>query len=202
MKFVSSEPDAASIDPDGIATILANGSTAFIATLTPALDGGAPFIAPLTVGATTNLMPDCGDVDMGETSGPTFAAAKVGAEIVIQGRLNTCDAALGGFDVAISYDPTILTATGAVGDPALGGLVVADTQTTPGTVLINGTLSPLDGAKKGDQLPIFTITFTADAAGTSPLGGEVKQAVGLDGVTPIGTPGPVVAGDADLTVSL
>jgi len=26
--------------------------------------------------------------------------------------------------------------------------------------------------------------------------------VGLDGVTPIGTPGPVVAGDADLTVSL
>ena len=85
------------------------------------------------------------------------------------------------------------------GADIFGATFSANYQSQPGTIFINGVLSPASGGQNGPAVRIFTIGFTALAGkGTTDISGTVVQVTAIDAVTAIGpaTPRALVAGAA------
>ena len=203
LSFASTVPSAATVQQNGVATIHANQSTVFTVDIVPGVDIGTSFDPPAEVAIDCNLAAGCGDFDLGDTVGLAFKDRAPGETFTLQGRLNTCGAALGAFDVNLTYATTVLKITGVdAAGGAVGAVFSSNYLSEPGQVLINASFNPLSGIVKGPDMPLFEIHYEAvkGGAGISTMAGTAQTVVALDGISPIGAPTPraVIAAFGDL----
>ncbi|MFT7625085.1 MAG: hypothetical protein ACI9WU_004276, partial [Myxococcota bacterium] len=137
----------------------------------------------------------------GDTIGLAFKDRGPGETFTLEARFNTCDQALGAFQVAMTHDPAVLQVVDVDAKGAtIGNVFTANWLVEPGTVDINGTIFP--SIQKGDALVMFDITYLSlkNGDGISEMAGDVLSLVAYDSVTAIGLPTPraLVAGVGDL----
>ncbi len=203
LEFSSTDTEGATIDTAGLATIRGNKSTVFRVDVNLAVDKGGNFNPPAETSTDCNLLPDCGDIDLGDTVGLAFKDRAPGTTFTLDGRFNTCDLPLGAIDVQLAFDPQVLDALDVQAGPAAQGATFnANPFVGGGKILLNAIFNPLAGIKKGPDLHLFTVSYKALKGGdlVSTMGGTVIKAVSIDAVTPIGPNGShaIVAGLGDL----
>jgi len=202
LTYSSTAIGAATMD-GGFATARGNAST--IIEVDVLADQGADFDPPAELPVDVNLIPDVGDVDLGDTTGLAHKPRSVGEVFDVQARVNTGELALGAFDVSVSFDPAVLQPVSVtVGTDVQDAVFNTNTESQPGTVLFNGTLPISAGARKGPGIRIATIQFEVVGPGSTStaISGSVAEMAALDGVQDIGPPTPrtLVSGDGVLTV--
>ncbi|HIA01021.1 MAG TPA: hypothetical protein EYN66_03805 [Myxococcales bacterium] len=193
LKFDSTVVDAATIDSQGTATIHQNKSTVFTVDIAAGQDAGTSYDPAAEYAVDCNLLPGCGDVDMGDSIGLAFKDQMPGAQFSMEVRLNTCDKAMGAFDFELTYDKQVLEAVDALAHGATVGVTFnANPYSKPGTIYMNAAFNPQAGAKKGSNLPVAKVHFKAlkGGDGISEMGGIAQTVVALDAITPIGPPTP------------
>jgi hypothetical protein len=141
---------------------------------------------------------------MGDTVGLAYKDQAPGAQFSLEVRLNSCDKAIGAFDLELTYDKQVLQVISVVAHGATVGVTFnANALSKPGTIYMNAAFNPQAPAKKGAALPIAMVHFKAlkGGSGVSAMGGLVVTVVALDSITPIGPPTPrylvAAAGDLD-----
>ncbi|MEC8025234.1 MAG: cohesin domain-containing protein, partial [Myxococcota bacterium] len=184
--YTSSNTSAATIDQSGLATIRGNASTIFTVDIIDAIDKATAYNPAAELAVDCNLLPAAGDIDMGETVGLAFKDRAPAETFTVVGRINTGGLALGAFDLRVTYDPAMLQVNNVqAGADIVGATFSANAQSQPGTIFINGVLSPASGGKNGNAVRCFNIGFTALAGkGVTNIGGTVVQVTALDAVTP------------------
>ena len=203
LNFASTVAAAATINANGLSTIHANKSTVYTIDINPAVDVGTPFDPPTEYPVDCNLAPSCGDIDLGDTVGLAFKDRAPGQNFILEARINTCGFALGGFDITLSYDEAVLQVNEVVPKGAtVGEIFTPNWLGVTGEILSNASFNPVGSAKKGNNLVLFDVHYTAKkgGSGVSTMAGTVYDALALDGVTEIGpaTPRAVVAAKGDL----
>ena len=204
LSFGSTVPAAATIAATGAATIHGNRSTVFQVDIAPPVDAAPPYDPPAEVSVDCNLTPDCGDMDWGDTVGLAYKDRAPGQTFFLDVRTNSCDMALGAFDLTLTYDPTVLQVNNveALG-ATVGEIFSVNWQGEPGHVLANAFFNPSGVIKKGTSLSLMRVHVTAlkGGNGVSPMGAQVFQVVAIDAQTEIGPPTPRAAvaavGDLD-----
>ena len=191
----------------GAATALGNGPATV--TLDVAPDTGAPFGAPSVLSLAVNLLPEAGDVDLGDITCLAFPDRNGGEFFAMPVRVNTDGQNLGGLDTQITYDTNVLEVIDvAQGSNVVGqvGTYDANWQLTPGVIYLNMT-GLVGSSINGPGVEVAVITFQARATkngGTaiSDMGGTVLTFVddALGTPLPIGaaTPRPFTAGAGPL----
>src|SRR5262249_27652382 len=103
---------------------------------------------------------------------PPAQTVALGSQASVDVTLSGSGSLLGGFDLDVSYDPTLLSLSnvvfsGALGDPGLAEAQLESSSVAPGSVNLFG-LSFLTeaelGALQGSAVPIATLVFETLAA--------------------------------------
>jgi hypothetical protein len=202
LTFASSDSTAATVNQNGVATIRGNAPVVFTVGLNSSLDVGASLGTPADIGMDCNLTAACGDIDWGDTVGLAFKDRNPGESFSLQARLNTCGESLGAFDVELSYDTAVLTATNSTpAGASVGAIFSANWQSQPGTIFANAILNIQGPAQVGTDLPIMNVEFTTSkgGSGVSDMGGNVITLLSINNET-IGetTPRSIIAGEGQL----
>ena len=204
LAYSSTVTDAATVNAAGDASVHANRSTVLQVDIVDGVDTAPAFDPPAELAVDCNLLPDVGDLDLGDKVGLAHKDRAPGATFTMPARVNTGSFALGAFDAAVTYDPTILKAVSvAAGADVTDAVFNSNVAGSPGTVLFNGSLPIAGKARKGPGIEVAVITFEAlkpSGATVTAIEGTVESIVALDTVQPIGpaTPRPLVAGMGDL----
>ena len=197
--LTSSRPEAVSV-ADGVATLIDNHNAPVV--VTAAVHG-----VEGTATTAANLLPAVGDVDLGRRVGVAHPDVGPGEAFDMPLRVNTGGAALGAFDVTITYDPDVITALGGVpGAGWPGGQLEVTVDDPPGVIHVVGAAAPGTTAS-GDALEVVVLKMMGDK-GDSPttlVDGYVTKLL-TNGTAPeaIGAPlapgetRPIVAGRGDL----
>jgi len=197
--FAADAPHA-SIDSTGLATVHGNGPVVFTVTVDPGADAGMDFGAPGVRLLPVNLLPDAGDVDLGEAAGLAHPDRDAEAVFTMPVRAHTGGADLGGVDLEITFDPLVLEVIDLAVGGGIPGAVFSANASTPGIIYLNASPPPGVGAA-GADLEVATLTFKALKGGpqVTAVAGTVVAIIDSDGA-PIGaaTPRPIVAGAGDL----
>jgi hypothetical protein len=117
----------------------------------------------------TNLDPDLGDVDIGNEAGLPIDAQSPGATFQVPITVNTGSLTLGGFEIAIHYDPSILQVVQM--DQAFSGGVFAwvASDSTPGLVTFSGAY----GQTGSSRFTLAVITVKALKSGQANIMGTI-----------------------------
>ena len=206
LTFASSATQFATINTSGYATIHGNGPTTLSVDIAAGLDALAPYGAPVPINVACNLLPTAGDVDLGDSSGLAHKDRGANESFEMPVRIHTGGKSLGAFDMEIYYDPAVVIATGVTKGSGLGAGATfsGNADTNPGTVFLNGFVSPTAPAVSGAGVEVARIQLTALKSAGGPaitaIDGTVKQVVAADGTTLIGpaTPRALIAGAGDL----
>ncbi|TNF38658.1 MAG: hypothetical protein EP329_00015, partial [Deltaproteobacteria bacterium] len=197
--LTSSRPEAVAV-ADGVATLHDNHNRPVVVTATVhGVEGSAATAA--------NLVPAVGDVDLGQTDGVAHPDVGPGELFDMPLRIHTGGAALGAFDVTITYDPDVITALGGVpGAGWPGGQLEVTVDDPPGVVHVVGAATP-GTAASGAALEVVVLKMRGDkgASPTTLVDGYITKLLSND-PTPeaIGAPlapgetRPIVAGRGDL----
>ena len=203
LSFVSSHTDFATVEADGVATARGNGLTVFSVDVEPGVDQGATFDTSVELPLPVNLTAALGDVDMGEPTGLAFPDREADEFFDISVRLNSGSSALGGVDLTITYDPTVLEAQGAEPGDDIPGALFSANVTTPGVIYLNASPSVTGPAVTGSDVEVARLTFKANKSEGGPMisamGGTIADIIDRDAAT-IGedTPRAIIAGAGDL----
>ena len=166
LTFSSSSPAGATINANGVMTIRGNTLTNVTVDITPAVDAPGAFDPPLSIAIPCNLLPACGDIDLGDSVGLAYKSKTVGSTFTLEGRVNTCGQPLGAFDLELVYDPLAIEITNVTPSGAsVGATFNANWLGQPGTVLLNGILNPDGAPQVGDGLVLFVVHAKALATG-------------------------------------
>ena len=199
LEFSADTPHA-SVDAAGVATVHGNGPVVFSVTVDSAVDVGMDFAAPGVRLLPVNLLPDVGDVDLGEAAGLAHPDRDAQAVFTMPVRAHAGGAALGGVDLEITYDPLVLEVIDLAVGAGIPGAVFSANASTPGVIYLNASPPPGSGAA-GADLEVAVLTFKALKGGpqVTAIGGTVVAIIDGDGA-PIGpaTPRAIVAGAGDL----
>jgi MYXO-CTERM domain-containing protein len=127
---------------------------------------------------------------------PSSATVNVGDTVTIALEVSAlAGAAVGGFDVDVSFDPSRFTWvdvvwSGALGDVGAGEQLPGDVVAGPGSVNV-ASVSLLDpvtlAGLQGDPLTIVSLTFQATAAGTGAFALTAQLADAFAGGLPLGS---------------
>jgi len=199
LAFQADSPHA-SVDFAGLATVHGNGPVLFIVTVEPDMDAGMDFAAPGVRLLPINLLPDVGDVDLGEIAGLPHPDRDADAVFTMPVRVNTGAAELGGVDLEVTYDPLVLEALDVIAGGGIPGAVFSANASKPGVIYLNASPPP-DAGAAGAGVEVAVLTFKALKGGpqVTAVGGTVVAVIDGDEAT-IGpdTPRPIVAGAGDL----
>ena len=200
--FDSGAPEHATIDPTGLMAIHGNGPVIFEVDVAAAANTGQPLAAPAARYLAANLVPDVGDVDLGNPSGLPFPDRSADEIFSMPVRVNTGGSPLGGLDLEILYDPDVIEILDVSVGSGIPGAIFSANPSKPGVIYLNAAPSPFQTAT-GAAVEVAVITCKAiklpGGPSITPVGGTVVGVVDDDGGT-IGppTPRPIVAGDGDL----
>ena len=203
VSFKSLAAGKVAVDAKGMATLKANSMARTTVVLTVV---DTPSITDRSLLLSADLLPDVGDVDLGEmrTTAP-ISAKKVNKAFDVQVRVNTGGAILGSFEIEIRYDPKVLVASKSVptGSNWPGGIFESVID-PPGVLKLGGAPNTENVRPvKGSNEHLATIKFTAITKGVAKLQGVVVTMAknDLKGTT-IGakTPRAMVAGDITIQV--
>ncbi|MGH9886543.1 MAG: cohesin domain-containing protein [bacterium] len=159
-------------------------------------------VAPAAHAVTLVVTPSSQDAGVGTS---------VSVDVLVSGLVAGAPPSLGGFDLDIAFDPSILVLIGASLNAPLGGNAQFDFEvqgTASGAVVNLFALSSLSDpeleALQGDEFTIATLIFNTLAPGTSPLtlgnivltngaGGSLPLQVAFNGEIVVPEPGTAIA---------
>ncbi len=174
LTFSSSHPKVVSIDAKtGLARLHDNHNrlVTLTATARQSKVKGSSKTAP-------NLLPDVGDVDLGNTSGVAHPDVKPGQKFVMPVRVNTGGKPIGAVDTTITYDKDVIAAvSGKTGKHWPGGQFEITVNDPPGKVHLVAA-AKVGTKRAGSQLEIAVLTFTGIKKGSkteTPIGGFITK---------------------------
>ena len=170
LSYESSDPDKASIDADGLATLHHNHNQPVT------LTANAQVATASSVTA-CNLVPVVGDVDLGQTVGVPHPDVGPGELFTMPVRVNTGGKALGSLDVTIAYDPDVIQAvSGGPGPDWPGGQLEITLDDPPGEVHIVAAASAGTSAA-GTALRVVDLEFKGlkDDKKVTLVGGHITK---------------------------
>ena len=187
--FRSSHPAAVSVAAStGRARL--HGNLAELATVTAVIASAG--LERATAGFACNLDPTFGDVDLGQASGIPLPSRTVGAAFDVDLRVGSQGVGIGGFEMQVLYDASVLRVDGA--SALFDGGTFASVVNPPGVLTFSGAV----GAAGSAAFSLCRVRFTALQPGTSNVTGVVVSlGQNTASPTPLGTPAgrAFVAGD-------
>ena len=178
----------------GVVTLRSNNNAIIAAVAT----GGGGSDVSVSETFACNLDPQVGDIDLGNPTGVPFPAVNRGAAVTIPIRVNSGNAFIGPFTIAVQYDPDAFTIVGVIEgtDMAAGGgagNLLHTVSQSDGRVTITST-GPAAENQRGSNYHLISVQIRASQnAGVYNIGGAVRILVEFDitsGATTIGDPTP------------
>ena len=152
LSYSSSLPTAASVDSNGVVTLVGNSPRPVNINVTAA----SPSTAAASASIVCNLSPSLGDMDLGSASGLQFASARgLGEVFVVDVRVNVGNNSLGFLRFTISFPSTLTLLAALAPSDWPGGAFIAATGASGDISL--APVSPLSGVVTVAQL-IFQVS--------------------------------------------
>ena len=179
--FASTDPSGASIDGHGVVTVHENR-------LAPVVFSAAASANADILGTSdphfVNLRARSYEIDIASSSGAIGIGPPLsypsGDTVSVELYLTTGDVSLGALEVALQYDPAVLTFVTATGGSDFNQNFGSDASRAPGVVDLGGVTTAY---LSGSNLHIATVTFTVTdrTAGDAAFSGHIMSAADRDG---------------------
>jgi hypothetical protein len=203
LRFASSAVQYATVAATGVATARGNGPVTMTVDVDPIVDTGTLYDPPKPLSLAVNLLPDVGDVDLGNSTGLAFPDRTGDEYFDMPVRVNSGSRTLGGIDLEITYDPSVLLADSARVGSGIPGALFAANVSEPGRIYLNAS-PPIAGAGvSGAAIEVAVLRFKAIKSAGGPrisaMGGVIRGFIDRTGVAIGGAvPRNIVAGAGDL----